>query len=44
MCLFVNQEKMQARTKQKNTGRTKSVADIFATAFVPEPAFLEKPK
>ena len=36
--------KKKATTKKTNTGRTRSVADIFAAAFVPEPAFLEKPK
>ena len=34
--------KKKATTKQTNTGNTRSVADMFAAAFVPEPAFLER--
>jgi hypothetical protein len=36
--------KKKATTKQTNTGRTRSVADMFAATFAPEPAFLEAAK
>jgi hypothetical protein len=36
--------KKKATTKQINTGRTRSVADMFAASFAPDPAFIEQAK
>jgi hypothetical protein len=36
--------KKKATTKQTNSGRTRSVADLFAASFNPAPAFLEQAK
>ena len=39
-----NSRKKKATTKQANTGRTRSVADMFAAAFAPDPVFIERAK